>query len=174
MVNTIRSSMWNSKINNDSYNNYVDLNFLGNFFAFNENIYSSIAGVLEGIRRRQGLGQYEPLAKASKILMHVCYWLNVGLSAYNNYHDSSLTTQEKRVSFRVDTVYTTGVTVGAYSLGMIPYVGPFLAILVPIGVEYLWSGELSIFGFDIDVQPIKINGKTIEEWVKSWVNSWFE
>ena len=38
----------------------------------------------------------------------------------------------------------------------------------------LWSGELSIFGFDIDVQPIKINGKTIEEWVKSWVNSWFE
>ena len=65
MVNTIRSSMGNSIINNGSYNNYVDLNFLGNFFAFNENIYSLIAGVFEGIRRRQGLGQYESLAKAN-------------------------------------------------------------------------------------------------------------
>ena len=52
MVNTIRSSMGNSIINNGSYNNYVDLNFLGNFFAFNENIYSLIAGVFEDIRRR--------------------------------------------------------------------------------------------------------------------------
>ena len=157
-----------------SYSNHLDLNFLGNVFAFNENIYSTVAGVFEGIRRHQGLGQYESLAKVSKVLMHVGYWLNVGLDAYNNYHDNTLSSQEKWVSFGVDTVYTTAVTVGSYFLGMIPYAGPFLAILVPIGVEYLWSGDLNFFGFDVDVKPILINGKTIEEWVKYWVNSWFE
>ena len=32
----------------------------------------------------------------------------------------------------------------------------------------------AIFGFDIDIEPILIEGKTFEEWVKYWVNSWFE
>ena len=59
-------------------------------------------------------------------------------------------------------------------MGMIPYIGPFLAIGIPILIEYLWSGELSIFGFGIDMEPLLINGKTIEEWVRVWVNSWFE
>ena len=49
----------------------------------------------------------------------------------------------------------------------------FLAICVPIVVEYLWSGELSIIGFDINVKACKPFGKTLEQWVKSWVNSWF-
>lgn len=68
----------------------------------------------------------------------------------------------------------TTATIGAYYLGMIPYVGPFLAIGISILIEYLWSGELSIFGYGIDVEPLLINGKTIQEWVNVWVNSWFE
>ena len=50
-----------------------------------------------------------------------------------------------------------------------------LAIGVPITVDYLWSGEFCIFGFDLDFVPaITIKGKTPEEWVKYWINSWFE
>ena len=152
----------------------LDPNFLSNIFAHNENVFSTVAGVIEGIRRYHGLDQLDSLSKISKALMHTGYWLNVALSAYNNYIDESLTTQEKWVSFVVDTVHNTGQTVGAFFLGCIPYAGPFLAIGVPILVDYLWSGELCIFGFDINVQPVLINGKTVEEWVKYWVNSWFE
>ena len=79
------------------------------------------------------------------------------------------------VSFVVDTIHNTGQTVGSYFLGGIPYAGPFLAIGIPITVDYLWSGELCIFGFDLDfVTAITIKGKTPEEWVKYWINSWFE
>ena len=36
------------------------------------------------------------------------------------------------------------------------------------------SGELCIFGFDIDVEPWRPYGKTPQEWIKRWINSWFE
>ena len=37
-----------------------------------------------------------------------------------------------------------------------------MAIVLPIGVDYLWSGALSIFGFDIDVPPLLIKGKQLK------------
>jgi len=64
-------------------------NLLDNYFAHNENIFSTCAGVIEIIRTSKGLEQYETLSNAGKILMCVGWGLSVGLSAYNNYHDNS-------------------------------------------------------------------------------------
>ena len=139
-----------------------DPNFLGNVFSHHENIFAGIAGVFEVQRTYHNLPQIETLAKISKVLMHAGFWLNIGLSAYNNYHDNSLTKQEKLVSFIVDSIHTTGQTVGSYLLGGIPYAGPFLAICVPIVVDYLWSGELSIIGFDIMLSQFCSKGKHLK------------
>ena len=179
IIDSVKSSN-NIGIPTNKHNNInstgfgFDPNFLGNVFSHHENIFAGIAGVFEVHRTYHNLPQIETLAKISKVLMHAGFWLNIVLSAYNNYHDNSLTKQEKWVSFIVDSIHTTGQTVGSYFLGGIPYAGPFLAICVPIVVDYLWSGELSIIGFDINVKPILFEGKTLEEWVKYWVNSWFD
>ena len=163
----------NSNVSNNSLS--FDPNFIGNLFAHNENVFSTGAGIVEGIRRSKGLSQLEALSTISKVLMHAGYWLNVGLSAYNNFTNEELSCREQWVSFSVDTIHNTGQTVGSYFLGVIPYAGPFLAIGVPIIVDYLWLGELCILGFDLDFVPaIIIEGKTPEEWVKYWINSWFE
>ena len=154
--------------------NVFDPNFLRNYFSHVESIFSATAGIIEVIRKSKGLEQLESLSKISKSLMHIGYWLNIGLSIYNHYYDDSLTKQEKWVSFTVDTIHTTGQTVGSYFLACIPYAGPFLAIGVPIIVDYIWLGELCIFGFDINVESWKPFGKTPEGWVKYWINSWFE
>lgn len=151
-----------------------DPNFLSNLFAYNENLFSTGAGIVEGIRRYKGLGQLEALSIISKVLMYTGYVLNVGLSAYNNFTNEELSRREQWVSFLVDTIHITRQTVGSYFLGCIPYVGPFLDIAVPIFVDYIWSGELCIFGFDINVEPWKPYGKTPEELVKYWINFLFE
>ena len=151
-----------------------DPNFLGSLFAHNENVFSTGAGIVEVVRKYQGFEQLEALSKISKVLMHFGYWLNIGLSLHNNFSNEELSFREQSVSFVVDAVHNTGQTVGSYFLSFVPLAGPFLAIAVPITVDYLWSGELCIFGFDINVEPIELQGKTAEEWVKYWVNSWFE
>ena len=174
MVSAVRKT--NLSLNGDTLYSAFDFdpNFLGNWFAHNENVFSTGAGIVEGIRRSKGLGQFEALSTISKVLMHFGYWLNVGLSAYNNFTNEELSRREQWVSFVVDTIHNTGQTIGSYFLGGIPYAGPFLAIGIPIFVDYIWSGELCIFGFDINVEPWKPYGKTLEEWVKYWINSWFE
>ena len=175
MISTVRKT--NLSLNGNTLNSVFDFdpNFFGNWFAHNENIFSTIAGIFEVKRIKVGLPQYESLARISKVLMHFGYWLNVGLSAHNNFTNKELSRREQWVSFVVDTIHNTGQTVGSYFLGGIPYAGPFLAIGVPIFVDYIWSGELCIFGFDLDFVPaITIKGKTPEEWVKYWINSWLE
>ena len=167
------SLLVNSNISKSSFS--FDPNLLGDWFAHNESLYSHGAAIVDVIRQSKGLEQLEVLSKISNVLMHAGYWLNVGLSAYNNFTNEELSRREQWVSFTVDTIHNTGQTVGSYFLGGIPYAGPFLAIGVPITVDYLWSGELCIFGFDLDFVPaITIKGKTPEEWVKYWINSWFE
>ena len=163
----------NSNISKSSFS--FDPNLLGDWFAHNESLYSHGAAIVDVIRQSKGLEQLEVLSKISNVLMHAGYWLNVGLSAYNNFTNEELSRKEQWVSFTVDTIHNTGQTAGSYFLGGIPYAGPVLAIGVPITVDYLWSGELCIFGFDLDFVPaITIKGKTPEEWVKYWINSWFE
>ena len=107
--------------------------------------------------------------------MHLGYWINIYVAAYENYHDDSMTKQEKWVSFLVDANHITGQTVGGHFLSSVKYVGPVLAIVVPTFVDYLWSGELCILGFEIKrVSKPYIYGKTSEEWVKYWINSLLE
>lgn len=164
-------SIYHSRIFLD---NYFDSDLLENFFAHNEQVFSVGAGIVEIIRKSKGLGQLESLSRISKALMGIGYALEVGISAYNTFTDESLSTQEKWASFTIDTIHTTGQTVGSYFLACIPYAGPFLSIGVPMTVDYFWSGEWNIFGFDIPVPKFEIEEKTLEEWVKDWVYSWFD
>ena len=153
----------------------IDLGLLSNLYAHNDNVFSIVSGIVEAARRNQGLTQIEALSKTGKILMHVGYVINIGISAYENYHDDSMTKQEKWVSFLVDANHITGQAIGGYFLSTIPYAGPFLAVGVPITVDYFWSGELCILGFEIKrVSKPYIYGKTSEEWVKYWINSLLE
>jgi len=46
---------------------------------------------------------------------------------------------------------------------MIPYAGPFLAVKVGQGLDYLWNGGglLGLFG----VEPLMPGGKTIQQYI---------
>lgn len=60
-------------------------------------------------------------------------------------------------------------------LSCIPYAGPFLAILVPVKVEFLWSVEINFFGYEFERKPLfLIDGKTPEVLLKEWISSWLD
>ena len=61
------------------------------------------------------------------------------------YLNPELSIDRKNVSFGVDVIHIIGQTVGTWGLSCIPYARPFLAILVPVKVEFLWSGEIIFF-----------------------------
>ena len=152
----------------------VDPNIVGNIYDFNENAFSLGAGIVEIVRSNYGYKQLASLKEISNAFLIVGGVIDLSLNIYNNFSDNGLSRKEQWVSFAVDTVHTAGQTVGSFFLGGVPYVGPLLAIIVPIGADYLWSGELCIFGFDINVYPIIVFGKTAEEWVKYGINSLIE
>ena len=163
-----------SKTNISLYTSTENFDFLSDSLSFYENMILVTSGVIDASGRSNGFGQSQSLTCISKVLMHTGYWINIGLCAYNNYNNASLAVQEKWISFSVDTVHITGQTVGGYFLGCIPYAGPFLAIVIPTAVNYIWYGELNIAGFTIDAEPLLVDGKTLEELVKEWINSWID
>ena len=152
----------------------VDPNIIGNIFDFNENVYSLGAGIVEVVRSNYGYKQLSSLKEISNAFLIAGAFVDMGLNIYNNFSDNGLSRKEQWVSFAVDTVHTAGQTIGSFFLGGVPYVGPFLAIIVPIGIDYLWSGELCVFGLDINVSPIIIYDKTFEEWFKYCIYSLIE
>ena len=148
---------------------------LSTWFSYADSAFSIGSGISSITRDIKKLEHIKALEATGDVLMHLGYWINIYVAAYENYHDDSMTKQEKWVSFLVDANHITGQTVGGHFLGGIPVIGPILSVCVQTHIDYVWSGDFCIFGIDINFIPKRTYfGKTQEEWVKYWINSLFD
>lgn len=146
-----------------------------NPFNYYDNSFSLLSGLIKVNRTYNGLADIKSLENLGIITSIYGLVLNILFSACENYLNPELSIDEKNVSFGVDVIHNIGQTVGTWGLSCIPYAGPFLAILVPVKVEFLWSGEINFFGYEIEREPLLlIDGKTPEVLLKEWISSWFD
>lgn len=158
--------------------NWPNLDFLGTGFGYAENIFSVIAGTIDGIRNIKHLNKLAGLEKASNWLMGIGIGLNVGLSFYNNLINSNLSSVQKAGNIVGDIGYiavSSFATWGVSALtALIPVVGPFIAPIVGFAFgtafDQFWHGE-EIFG--IEGFSFNPGGKSIDEWIKEFLTELF-
>ena len=158
--------------------NWPNLDFLGTGFGYAENIFSVIAGTIDGIRNIKHLNKLAGLEKASNWLMGIGIGLNVGLSFYNNLTNSNLSGVQKAGNIVGDIGYiavSSFATWGVTALTALnPVVGPFIAPIVGFAFgtafDQFWHGE-EIFG--IEGFSFNPGGKSIDEWIKEFLTELF-
>ena len=135
----------------------------------------TFSDLLSQIRSLKDNRFVKALSQLNSTVSFIVGALEIVTNGHDTFNNNDLSNSQKWISFIIDTIHTSGQTVGGYFLQYVPWVGKGLSFTVPILVEYIWSGELNILGFDINLGwYININGKSLKDSTKSWINAWFE